>query len=155
MEACILCHQYLQEKKKSHFHTIMWWSTWWSRKTNNFTKFQPWIHTFLTPWVPKWEAHVKHFCAPWTGTVSKTSKRVTAGSDNHFVHGTPFSLEKITNYGYLDLGIQQTFSWKWTMWACHFKENNYLLTMIKSKLSRENENFGKHILHCELEASQC
>ena len=50
-----------------------------------------------------------------------------------------------TNYGYSDLGTWQTFSQKWTEWACHFKENNWqcLLLKIKFELSSDNQNFGK------------
>lgn len=38
-----------------------------------------------------------------------------------------------TKYSYSDLGIWQIHSWKWTKWACYFKENNwqYLSPMVK------------------------
>ena len=52
-----------------------------------------------------------------------------------------FHLEEwMTNYGYSDLSMCQTFSWKWTKSACHYKENNlqYFLPKIKSELSGEN-----------------
>ena len=45
---------------------------------------------------------------------------------NCFPHGSLGLLERITNRwncGYSDLGTWQTFSWKWTQWACHLKEN--------------------------------
>lgn len=50
-----------------------------------------------------------------------------------------------TNCGYSDLGTWQTFSQKWTEWACRFKENNwrYLSPEIKFELSSENQSFGK------------
>ena len=50
-----------------------------------------------------------------------------------------------TNHGYSDLGTWQTFSQKWTEWACHFKENSWqcLLLKIKCELSSDNRNFGK------------
>lgn len=61
----------------------------------------------------------------------------------------------IENSGCSDLDISQTFSPKWTKWACHFKENDsyYLLPLIKFELSSKKLEFWKiRIHHCETDS---
>lgn len=43
-----------------------------------------------------------------------------------FFQAPPIYLkEQLTEYyGNSDVDVRQIFSWKWTKWACHFKENN-------------------------------
>ena len=68
---------------------------------------------------------------------------------SHFFHEIPFFLEwKLTDKWLFRLDSWQSFSQKWTKWACHSKEKNrqhrqYLLLGTEFKLSAENWNFGK------------
>ena len=53
--------------------------------------------------------------------------------------------QQLPNYSYSNLCIWQTFSWRWTKRACHFKKNNRqcLQPVMTFKLSNKNSNFVK------------
>lgn len=80
------------------------------------------------PWGCLEEKHLCNWAASWTSCFFM---------DYHF-----YLKEQLTNCGYSDLGIWQSFFQKWTKWVCFFKENNwqYFLTMIKFELSSIVEN---------------
>lgn len=64
-----------------------------------------------------------------------------------------FYLRKcLINYDYSDLGIWYVFSWKWTKWACVFKENNRLFVANDEKIPTFQEKFRilENVHHHEL-----
>lgn len=90
----------------------------------------------------KWKVYIKHFCC--TSVVSRKCSLSYCLSSSQFFQELPFYLkEQLTkNYGSSDLDVWQICFWKWTKWACHFKENNWqnLLPVIKFKPSNINQN---------------
>ena len=50
--------------------------------------------------------------------------------------------KQLTNHGYFNLGIWETFSWKWAKRARLFKENNWLLAANDEIFSRFQKKFG-------------
>lgn len=109
---------------------------------------------FLVFHVMKWKVYSKRFCWPW--------KEPCCPKEKHWYDCWSSTLSWLfsswknslpwkdacanTNYGYLDVGLWQTFSWKWNNEPLSLQyQQMTVFTNGKSEILSKNLNFAEHI----------
>ena len=132
---------FTRKKKHFYFKNVFYLVI----RSINFIRLQPlsmyiYIHTHTYNMLCEYikNIHKALLLHILNGCVWESSWIVTVANSVFFKLGHHFTW--LTNYGYTDLSICQTFSWKWIKWEDLDKENNCqsLMSITKFELSSKN-----------------